>query len=196
MAQPLEWGKNLGCDFAMKSCKEWIDKKRLKGKSIHPFCEKVKEEPLETECTDARDAVALCNLRRYDDYLPVMYQNFDSIKGVGSNISSLAKYGGSVSLADYCPYIQEFTWKSKDVVVRGSQCQFVENSPPLDKNFALEFYGPNSRCFNHKEKWEERACSQSRQWQHWGSGCYQVGLILNLIFKHVYFSLLITFSRL
>lgn len=172
MAQPLEWGKNLGCDFAMKSCKEWIDKRRRDGKSIHPFCEKVKEEPLETECNDARDAVALCNLRRYDVNLPPLYQNFDSIKGVGQKFL-LDRYGGSVSLADYCPYIQEFTWKSKDVVVRGSQCQFVENSPPQDKNFALESYGPNSRCFNHKEKWEERACSQSRHWQHWGSGCYK-----------------------
>lgn len=24
MAQELDWGRNLGCDFAMKSCKEWI----------------------------------------------------------------------------------------------------------------------------------------------------------------------------
>jgi len=25
MAQPLSWGKALGCDFARKSCKEWMD---------------------------------------------------------------------------------------------------------------------------------------------------------------------------
>lgn len=24
MASPLKWGKNLGCDFAMRSCKHWI----------------------------------------------------------------------------------------------------------------------------------------------------------------------------
>lgn len=24
MAQPLTWGKDLGCDFVMKSCKDWI----------------------------------------------------------------------------------------------------------------------------------------------------------------------------
>uniref|UniRef100_T1I4F7 Leishmanolysin-like peptidase n=1 Tax=Rhodnius prolixus TaxID=13249 RepID=T1I4F7_RHOPR len=28
MAQPLSWGKGLGCDFVMKSCKHWIDNKR------------------------------------------------------------------------------------------------------------------------------------------------------------------------
>lgn len=24
MAVPLTWGKGLGCDFVMKSCKDWI----------------------------------------------------------------------------------------------------------------------------------------------------------------------------
>lgn len=38
-------------------------------------------------------------------------------------------YGGSVTLADYCPYIQEFTWKSKNVIVRGSHCQYADNNP-------------------------------------------------------------------
>lgn len=27
MAQELGWGRNLGCPFAMKSCKEWIASK-------------------------------------------------------------------------------------------------------------------------------------------------------------------------
>lgn len=30
MAQDLSWGKNLGCDFVMKSCKQWMDVKRAK----------------------------------------------------------------------------------------------------------------------------------------------------------------------
>lgn len=47
-----------------------------------------------------------------------------------------------------------------------------------EKNFALEYYGPGSKCFNHnKEMWEERTCQQVRQWQHWGSGCYKVSFI-------------------
>ncbi|RWS04785.1 leishmanolysin-like peptidase [Dinothrombium tinctorium] len=173
LAQPLKWGKNLGCDFCMKSCKEWIDNKRMSKQSIHPFCDKVKKDPLETECTDSRDAVALCNLMEYKEDLPPTFQNFDYIPGIKSG-KDLAKYGGSVNLADYCPYIQEFTWKSNDVVVRGSQCAFSENMPQVEKNFALEFYGPESKCFNHnKEMWEERTCYQVRQWQHWGSGCYK-----------------------
>ncbi|RWS31056.1 leishmanolysin-like peptidase [Leptotrombidium deliense] len=174
LAQPLTWGEGLGCDFAMRSCKEWIDTRRLMDQSIHPFCDKVKKDPLETECTDSRDAVALCNLMEYKEDLPINFQNFDEIPGVRKNGKELSKYGGSVNLADYCPYIQEFTWKSNDVVVRGSQCAFAENMPQLEKNFALEYYGSGSKCFNHnKEMWEEKTCSQVRQWQHWGSGCYK-----------------------
>jgi len=78
-----------------------------------------------------------------------------------------------VALADYCPYIQEFTWRSNNVVVRGSHCMYEENQPSDERNFALESYGPGARCFDHTERmWEERSCSQVRQWQHWGSGCY------------------------
>lgn len=136
----------------------------------------VKKDPLETECTDSRDAVALCNLMEYPKDLPAQFQNFESIPGI-KNPKDAARFGGSVNLADYCPYIQEFTWKSNDVVVRGSQCQFVENNPSPEKNFALEEYGPTSKCINHNSQmWEERTCHQVRQWQHWGSGCYQVGL--------------------
>ncbi|XP_021940334.1 leishmanolysin-like peptidase [Zootermopsis nevadensis] len=172
MAQPLSWGKDFGCDFAMKSCKEWMDNKTMSGKSIHPFCNKVKRDPLETECTEDRSSVALCNLVEHQDKLPVMYQNFDSIPHVKPGQESY--FGGSVSLADYCPYIQEFTWRSKNVIVRGSHCQYNENNPSQEKNFALEQYGSNSRCFDHtNQMWEECSCQQVRRWQHWGSGCYQ-----------------------
>jgi len=172
MAQPLEWGRNLGCDFVTKSCKYWIDSRRKAKKSIRPFCDEAKKDLLETKCTTNRDAVALCNLKKHDEDLPQIYQNFDYIPGVKGDLS---RYGGSVNLADYCPYIQEFTWKLHGIVVRGSKCQFFANNPVPEKNFALEYYGNNSKCFNHnKDMWEERSCTQIRQWQHWGSGCYQV----------------------
>jgi leishmanolysin-like peptidase len=81
-------------------------------------------------------------------------------------------YGGSVALADYCPYIQEFTWRSNNVVVRGSHCRYSENNPSKnecshfvrnsntksltfsasDRNFALELYGEKSMCFDHTEQ--------------------------------------------
>ena len=73
------------------------------------------------------------------------FQNFDSIPHVSS--LEVGYYGGSVALADYCPYIQvsqislsegnshlrlimqEFTWRSNNVVVRGSHCAYTENQP-------------------------------------------------------------------
>nr|XP_027196762.1 leishmanolysin-like peptidase [Dermatophagoides pteronyssinus] len=193
LAQPLEWGRNLGCDFAMKSCKEWIDTKRRQGKSIHPFCDRVKKDPLQTECTDNRDSVALCNLRQYDEKLDRKFQNFDDIKNISHD--SVSYFGGSVILADYCPYIQEFTWKQNNETVRGSKCSYPENNPSIEKNFALEHYGIDSKCMNHgDEMWVERTCQEIRQWQHWGSGCYQYrctedGFISILIANHTYICL-------
>ncbi|XP_044018752.1 leishmanolysin-like peptidase isoform X2 [Aphidius gifuensis] len=174
MAQQLGWGRKLGCDFAMKSCKEWISTKfgNSRTRFIHPFCNKVKQDPLRTECTDDRSSVALCNLVEHSQPLPKTYQNFDFIPDVPKD--RVQYYGGSVSLADFCPYIQEFTWRAKNIVVRGSHCLYEENNPQPAKNFALEQYGAKSRCFEHTDRmWEERTCKQARQWQHWGSGCYQ-----------------------
>lgn len=71
--------------------------------------------------------MALCNLIRHDKPLPREYQNFDTIAHVPHGEEEY--YGGSVSLADHCPYIQEFTWRNKNIVIRGSQCQFIDNNP-------------------------------------------------------------------
>lgn len=30
MAQPLNWGRNLGCQFAQRSCMEWMETKAAK----------------------------------------------------------------------------------------------------------------------------------------------------------------------
>ncbi|XP_068627236.1 leishmanolysin-like peptidase [Battus philenor] len=171
-ATPLYWGKNLGCKFAMASCKQWLNTQRLRRKNPSPFCERVKGDPLRTECSPRRTAVVLCNLVRHDSILPRAYQHFDILPNVPPGDE--AHYGGSVSLADYCPYLQEFTWKHKSVLIRGSRCSYEENTPKNDVNFALENYGPHSKCFDHSERvWEQKSCRQIREWQHWGSGCYK-----------------------
>ncbi|CAG0915170.1 unnamed protein product, partial [Notodromas monacha] len=173
MAQPLSWGRGLGCEFAMRSCKDWMDSRSLQGLSIHPFCNKVKLDPLQTECTEDRASVALCNLVEHGSDLPAQYKNFLRIPNVAD--SEVGRFGGSVVLADYCPYIQEFTWKSQNKFVRGSHCLYEDNNPVEDLNFALEEYGENSKCFEHPEnrRWVEKTCALKRHWEHWGSGCYQ-----------------------
>ncbi|XP_063992522.1 leishmanolysin-like peptidase isoform X2 [Diachasmimorpha longicaudata] len=191
MAQELSWGRKLGCEFAMKSCKEWMSLKtaRHPSKSIYPFCNKVKHDPLHTVCTDDRSSVALCNLVNHPQPLPKKYQNFDQIPHVTPGMED--SYGGSVNLADYCPFIQEFAWKADEIVVRGSHCLYDENNPHPEKNFALEHYGRHSKCFEHtNDMWEERTCKQARQWQHWGSGCYRYkcegGRLHILVANHTY----------
>ena len=63
--------------------------------------------PLETECTEDRSSVALCNLVHHGHLLPPPFQNFDSIPHVSS--LEVGYYGGSVALADYCPYVEANT---------------------------------------------------------------------------------------
>lgn len=57
-------------------------------------------------------------------------------------------YGGSVSLADFCPYIQEFTWRAKNIVVRGSHCLYEENNPRefIKIKSINNFYNINFDC--------------------------------------------------
>lgn len=171
VADKLEWGRNLGCDFVKKSCKSWIDERRLANQSIRPFCDRVKGDLLEISCTEDRTSKAVCNMKQYNNPLPATYQNFDSLDGVQTD--SLAHYGGSVDLADYCPFIQEFTWQAHNVTIRGSRCDSSGNNLEQERNAALEFYGPKTRCFEHGQKWDQRSCNYRRHWRHYGAGCYK-----------------------
>ena len=60
-------------------------------------------------------------------------------------------YGGSVALADYCPYIQEFTWRSNNVVVRGSHCMYEENNPSKCAFLHLARHAPASLQSSHDQ---------------------------------------------
>jgi leishmanolysin-like peptidase len=170
-AERLDWGRNLGCDFAKKSCRAWINERRAKRMSIRPFCDRVKGDLLQIACTEDLNSKAVCNMRHYKEPLPDIYQNFDYLEG--TNEQDLAHYGGSVDLADYCPFIQEFTWQVQNVTVRGSRCDLGGNSIESEKNAALEHYGPDSRCFEHGRRWEQRSCIYKRHWHHFGAGCYR-----------------------
>ncbi|KAL5010564.1 hypothetical protein ScPMuIL_012869 [Solemya velum] len=183
-AEELEWGQNLGCDFVKKSCYEWIYSRQQRGEDIHPFCTDIKRGRLHTDCTNNRHAVALCNLVEYTAPLPPKYQYFRKIHNVP--VSKVPRFGGSVSLADYCPYLQEFSWKEGDTVVRGSHCLSRENNIDTEYNYFGERYGNTSRCFNQGRPWVLKRCGHSMQPDHSGSGCYQTacsrteGLLVNI----------------
>lgn len=67
--------------------------------------------------------------------------------------------GSSVTLADFCPYIQEFSWKSTPKSKsRGTRCDDPDNNPEKKNNFALESYKSGSRCFQQGSKWNQKSC--------------------------------------
>lgn len=146
MAEPLVWGKNLGCLFAKNSCKAWMG---ANGGSIEPFCDKMMgaSSSLKTGCTEDRTAVALCNLKEFTSALPEEYQYFD-----------FPNVGGGIMLADYCPYFRGFTWTENNVAKRESTCTLSANSRQQGKNYALETYGKTSRCFEQGMKWKQENC--------------------------------------
>ena len=84
---------------------------------------------------------------QYSQDLPEIYQNFQAVAGVAD--SEVGQLGSSVTLADFCPYIQEFTWRGggEGEEGRGTRCGEEDNAPRLDNNYALETYGQGSRCF-------------------------------------------------
>ena len=173
MAEPLQWGKNLGCLFAKNSCGAWMKAQKDAGKTVAPFCTNFKKNSgSRTSCSADRTSVATCNLVEYEEKLPDEYQNFfsGSIPGVAG---SEDKYGGAVVLADFCSYYQGFTWTTKGEDIRSSSCMSPHNNPEQDKNYALESYSSNSRCFEQLGKWTKRKCSVRWTATNWGSGCYK-----------------------
>ena len=181
LAQEITWGKNLGCEFATKSCKELmeldatnidieldkdndddLDMMAGEGKSMvpkkkYPFCNTLMASSPRTFCTSDGQSVGSCNLVTFGSPIPYQYQNFDAIDGVEER--DITKVGSSVTLADFCPYIQEFTWKSSgDSEERGTRCGEVDNLPTGDSNYALEDYGKGSKCFLQGSKWNQKSC--------------------------------------
>ncbi|KAK0419928.1 hypothetical protein QR680_014408 [Steinernema hermaphroditum] len=175
IAEPLHWGHNLGCQFAMKSCGEWISKQLAAGLSPAPFCSDIKHDGKRslaiTRCTSERDSLALCNLVPYKRELPIDYRNFDYLPGVRRE--GVIHYGGSVELADFCPYNQEFEWKVVNSTDRrDSRCELAGNSLLEESNPAMEIYGDGARCFDFHKSWTERKCGRVKNFSQLMAGCY------------------------
>ncbi|KAG7330970.1 hypothetical protein KOW79_004939 [Hemibagrus wyckioides] len=172
MAENLEWGKGLGCDFVTKSCKYWIDQQRKMSPTPTPYCDSVRGSPLQLSCRQDQLAVAVCNLQKYPRPLPQEYRYFDSIPGVAEE--DLSFYGGSVEIADFCPFSQEFSWHLSGEYQRSSFCRIQENQPDSSRNFAAEEYGPDSVCLYQKSAFVMDQCDRHMTYPDWGSGCYKI----------------------
>lgn len=171
LAEDLTWGKNLGCDFARLSCKDLIEETQ-KGKAAYPFCSDFMDGSSRTFCTADKKSVGSCNMVKFSRRIPKIYRNFNEVDGVKS--SDLNYVGSTVTLADFCPYVQEFTWKSNngEIAPRGTRCTASENQPDSESDYALENYGEESRCFEQGSKWNQKSCNAMKQWRRYGAGCY------------------------
>ncbi|KAL4002492.1 Leishmanolysin family protein [Acanthocheilonema viteae] len=199
-AEELHWGHHLGCEFARKSCGEWIRNRREKNLLLAPFCDEIKHDGKRslatTRCTTQRDSLALCNLIPYQKPLPLEYRNFAFLDEVQDD--SAIYYGGSVELADYCPYNQEFEWKALNSSERrDSRCELDGNFTPNQANSILEVYGNQSKCFDLATFWTERKCGRIRTFLQYKAGCYQyecsegrlnIGLFNESFFYPCYFT--------
>ena len=135
----------------------------------YPFCHDIMSSTSsKTTCTFDASSVGSCNLVQYTQDLPLIYQNFDHVAGIDQQ--DVGKAGGSVTLADFCPYVQEFTWKSESKNSRGTRCDEEANQPDNDNNYAMEDYGEGSMCFEQNGQWQQRSCTMLKQWQRYGAG--------------------------
>ncbi|XP_062312727.1 leishmanolysin-like peptidase isoform X1 [Osmerus eperlanus] len=181
MAERLDWGRGLGCDFVMKSCKFWMDRQRQSRHPVTPYCDTVRATPLKLTCRQDQLAVAVCNLQKYSQDLPMDYQYFDQIPDVPAGEQS--SYGGAVEIADYCPFSQEFRWHLSGEYQRNSHCRIQENQPDWWRNYGAEQYGPDSVCVYQRRAFIMEQCTRTMTHPDWGSGCYKMscsslGLIL------------------
>ncbi|MBN3307421.1 LMLN peptidase, partial [Amia calva] len=172
VAERLDWGRGMGCDFVMKSCRFWIDKQRQLNQTVAPYCDALRSTPLKLTCRQDQMAVAVCNLQKYPKIIPLEYQYFDRIPDVP--VPELPYYGGSVEIADYCPFSQEFSWHLSGEYQRSSDCRLSENQPDMSRNYGAEEYGPQSVCLLQKSAFVMAQCIRSMVYPDWGSGCYKV----------------------
>ena len=182
MAEDLDWGKDLGCLFVKNNCRAWIADRIEQKLHTAPFCATLKQSPLHMRCTHSKLSLALCNLVKYSSKLPRDFQYFDKLGHLP--VKDISTYGGAVELADFCPFYQKFTLTEESGRKRGTTCTIHENSPEMNKNFALELYGQQSKCVEHGRHWIAKKDLLTRTMLDWGSGCYryqctQDGLVIH-----------------
>ncbi|KAF7258263.1 hypothetical protein EG68_04664 [Paragonimus skrjabini miyazakii] len=155
-AEPLTWGRNLGCDFVLKSCYEYMEIQKLRKTTISPWCNKI---TLSTQCLSDENSFGFCDLKNLGRSLGPQNQYFNELENVPDD--QISKYGGVNELADYCP---------KQISVRetaytpSTTCSHATNQAFFGEavNGELQYYGPDSVCVDHNSSkaWSSAHCSE------------------------------------
>ncbi|PAA55056.1 hypothetical protein BOX15_Mlig022388g5 [Macrostomum lignano] len=187
-AQPIAWGRNLGCKFVYNSCYDWMVSHH---QSAWPYCNLAPKHTgprgdamLRTGCSDDRRSKRYCNLDELSNELPLEYQYFGgdvNIQQAGLSpggvkllsSESFTRYGGTSRFADYCPYPQAYTTLSKSTD-RNSDCFRIGNQPVKSANPGMELFGSKSVCLIQPEPFQLQFCGRRHAAATYGSGCYPV----------------------
>ncbi|XP_018651919.1 leishmanolysin-2 (M08 family) [Schistosoma mansoni] len=133
-ANPMGYGKHLGCDFVMKSCYEYMLIQRRKRQSFYPYCDQIGFS--NTLCLKHENAYGFCDLRHYLRPLPLEFQYFED-----------PRLGSADRFRDYCPAYVPFTGTGNTY----SYCNTPEKQSEVqqNKNYMLHYFGASSMCINH-----------------------------------------------
>ncbi|CDW53299.1 leishmanolysin superfamily [Trichuris trichiura] len=185
--EDLKWGKGLGCNFARKSCREYIDGKPDLPDAAYPYCN-FRDYVIETNirlnklrCSRKRDYVRTCMFKTnetIDKQYKVFYGKHETLDD-GRKVSGDHVIGDD-ELTDYCPM-----WKINQ---RGSEkkresdgiCSHSHNQLKELDNYGLELFGKSSRCFEQDTLFVKLSCVGPRLFgrvdyayeKAFGAGCY------------------------
>ncbi|CAH8571070.1 unnamed protein product [Schistosoma guineensis] len=140
-ANPMGYGKHLGCNFVMKSCYEYMQIQRERRQCFYPYCDQISFS--NTLCLKHENAYGFCDLKQYYSPLPLEFQYFDN-----------PRLGAADRYRDYCPAYVPFTG-TRNIY---SYCNTPEKQSEVheNKNYMLHYFGKSSMCINH---------DSTRHWQ-------------------------------
>eukprot|EP01133_Synstelium_polycarpum_P011373 gene11373-13258_t len=141
-AEPLVWGKNLGC--------AWLDQCTPNSWNYQGyFCDSGSAVPT---CTPTRMGKGICTTAIYKGQLAKQYQHFKD-----------QSVGGTDYVSDYCPYSQ--VYENSDLT---KYCVDASKQSTATAGIS-EVYSTNSRCFEYDNKgkvdmacWEQRCNSNNK----------------------------------
>lgn len=155
-AKDLPWGRGRGCDFVRRGCGDMLDEKPYCGMDIGDKT---------FGCTLDRGSVAICSLGTLDEDVPADFRYLPD------------DVGGSLEIADYCPYFRGITRQSG----RTGNCTNSMNQPddstnPGEDVFG-ETYGGDSVCLEQGRGWQKITDNSGRKSTlsvgTYGGGCYE-----------------------
>ncbi|VDP19151.1 unnamed protein product [Schistosoma margrebowiei] len=146
-AMKWEYGRQLGCDFSMKSCFDYAEIRRQHHRKIIPFCDTVNE----ARCRDAF-SYGRCIIVRYGT--PVSKEDRFFLKAPFDTEYPPEYFGGNDPFTDYCPTMAYVKGLGSDYSAT-SFCTHQENEKlsRIGVNLYYQTYGSNGICVEHRGVW-------------------------------------------